>query len=901
MSTTPRDWKSLILEHARATNAGDLPLHALDELAAHLEDIYQAARVEGRADADARRAAEAALTESPLSAVVRSRTRTPASRPWNVPEPAGGRFLGLGGDLRFAFRQLKRMPAFAAVAIATLGLGTGAATAIFSVVDAVLVQPLPYRQPDRLVALWETNAEKGLPKERMSPVNFVDYRGLQQVFTDAAGWWRPDINLAEPGNDPVRVSTIETSGNLFQLLGVNTALGPGFPHGGPFFSRDTIAVISDRFWRQHYHADPAILGRILHVNNGQYAIVGVMPPGFTFPDDVDIWLRLQWDFTQHSRGAHFVEGVGRLADGVTIDRAARELSALGARLGEANQATNRGWSARPVPLLNDMLGYYRPALFVIVGAVALLLLTSCFNVASLLLARATVRAREIAVRAALGASRMRLVRQLLVESLLLAGAGTLAGGAGAFLLLRLAVASMPVPVPRLEEAGLDLRLLMFAMAVIAGTTILFGLAPALVLSRTQAAEALKDSGRTSTGVRGRRWNRALVVVEVALASAVLVASALLVRSVTRMIHAPLGVRTAGILTAPVQLNNAGYPTWEKVEQSYTNLLDSIRQRPGVEAAGAANYLPLEAGWRMPYQVQGRPPARPGDILPAQHISVTSGYFETVGASLASGRVFTSADRADTEPVIVVNQTFAGRVFPGENPIDRRIVASAVQIGPLGRNLPGRVAFRIVGVVADVHQGPLGQAAEPVIYHTARQFPFRAMWVAIRSADTPAAAAALKTSLHDLDPSLALADVRTLEDRLMATMMAPRLLMFALVTFAVLTAVLAMIGVYGLLACVVNERRRELAIRLALGAEPAALARLVTLQGLKLAALGIVLGLAGAQLAGGLLETVLFETRTTDTAAMIASGAILLVAAGVACLAPARRAARVPAMEGLKSE
>jgi putative ABC transport system permease protein len=902
-------WDSVVRRHARAAGIS-LSTETLAELATHLEDLHAAGLASGLSDADARSRALTALEASPLS-TLSARPDPRANQARVLDEMARAhatshRSFAVTYALRMALRQFRQHPAFSLVVVLVLGLGIGASAAVYTVVDSVVLRPLPYRQPDRLVTLWDTNYEKGVAHDPISPVNFMDDRALP-VFTDAAAWWRPDVNLVDPGLDPVRVRTIETSGNLFELLGVHPQLGPGFPADGPLFSSDLMAVISDRLWRTRYAADPGIIGRQLRFNDTPYTIVGVMPAKFAYPGDIDVWERLRWDMTKHSRAAHFMEGVARLAPGVDLARAITEVDALAARLDKEFPATYRAWGVRLVPLLDDQLGYYRPALAVLFGAVGLLLVIGCLNVASLLLTRALAREREMAVRAALGASPRQVTMQLLAESLVLSGAGALAGLFAAYLTLPLLVAATPVSIPRLDEAVINGRVLGFVAAVSAGTTLLFGLVPTLLLLRRRHMATMRSGERGST--RGaRRLYLGLVAGELALACALVVSSALLVRTVQSLMAVPIGVDADDTLTASIQITQTSVPAcaaprrsndlaaivacWTGVATVQGAVLDRIREAPGVSSAGWTNFLPLETGWRVLFSIEGQPPARAGEEPQAQFHSVSDGYFEAMGARITSGRAFLATDTAGAAPVVVVNESFARRYLADREATDHILNTPATGIGPLGVNLKAGQRFAVVGVVADIRNTPIGQPVEPAVYFEARQFPFTSMFVAVRGRDRDTALTAIRTALHDVTPTTPIGKVETWGDHMLARTAEPRMLRTILVFFGALAGLLAALGVYGLFSWSVAVRRRELAIRLTLGAQRSHIAGLVVRQSALLTLVGLVCGWGLVQLGTGALARVLYRVSPNDPGATSLAIALLLTVALVACIPPAIRAMRV---------
>jgi predicted permease len=908
----------------RAERSGvRLPDGTVEELVAYLDDLRHSAVEDGATEAEARRRALAALEESSFSLLQHHAAKHPdrerAARADLLARQSRGRSLNLMSAIRLALRQFRQHPTFALVTVLVLGLGTGAATTVFTIVDSVVLRPLPYHDPDRLVTLWDTNSEKGLAHDPISPVNFMDYRALP-VFADAAAWWRPGINLTEAGKDPIRVTTIETGGNLFEVLGVRPQIGAGFPAGGPMFvNNELICVISDQLWRNRFSADPAIVGRQISLNDTPYLVVGVMPPKFRFPDEIDVWQRSRWDFTQHSRAAHFMEAVARLAPDTTFEQGQAAVTALGLRLEQENARTNKGWNARLVPLLDEELGYYRPALMVLFGAVALLLIIGVLNVATLLLTRALSREKEIAVRVALGAAPRQLVTQLMAESLVLSVAGALVGMAATAAALPLIVAFTPVEIPRLAEAAVDLRALGVCLAVVVTTTVIFGLVPAVLLLRTQFTTDLK-AGERGSSKGARRIYSLLVTAEVAMACALLVSSALLVRTVGQMMTTPSGVTATDATLATVQLSSQAIgatqrtpyaEVWSRTADAHARILDEIRQQPGVIAAGASNFLPFTVGWRNPFLIEGQPrPPRLEDLPQAQMHSASDGYFEAMGATLSAGRGFNAFDRADAAGVVIVNDTFARRYLNGVNPIGQVIRNWSTNIGPLGTNLkappPGQpshdgMAFEIVGVIKDINNVPLGQAVEPAIYFTTRQFPFSEVFIAVKSADPGVAQTAIRNALRKVVPSVPMSTTQTWGEKFAAKTAEARLLMTILLFFGGLAALLAALGVYGLFSWSVALRTRELAIRLTLGAKPSHVGAMVIGQSAVLVVAGLAAGLIIVRLAESALTRVVYGVSTTDGMALTSASALLLVAAVIACVPPALRAMRVDPVEGLRAE
>jgi putative ABC transport system permease protein len=806
-------------------------------------------------------------------------------------------------DVKYAARGLAKSPAFTAVAVLTLALGIGANTAIFSVVDAVLLRPLAFPKPEQLVALWEVNRAEGHTLWRVAPANYVDWRAQAGAFSDIALFGGYAATLTGSG-DPVQVRGGSVSPNFFSTLAVQPLLGRSFLPSDED-ANPPVILLGYGFWQTRFGGSESVIGRALTLDGKPYTVIGVMPDGI-YPTWVvngprisfvreyqDLWRVYPKEFLAY-RGAHVCGVLGRLKPGVTLAQAQKQMDVIAARLEQA-YPVNKDEGAIVRPIKDEVAGSVRPALLILLSAVGALLLIACANVASLLLARLTVRRQEIAVRCALGAGRAALVRQFLAEGALLALLGGAAGVALAAWGQELLSSFIPQNIPRLEEAGLDLRVLAFTGGLSLLAAVVFALAPAWSAGRVNIADAMKELSRGSESARPQNLRRLLVVAQVSLAVMLAIAAGLLAQSFSRMGQLDPGLRTQNLLIAEVGLSATKYTQWQQVVSFYRQMLEKTRNAPGVTSAHLAYDHPLESNWLTGFAIEGRPEEKTDSV---QLKMVTPGYFAGLGQRLLQGREFDEQEDPSRPGVAIINEAFVRRYFPDGNALGK-IILSDASYAWRGQ-VPTR--FEIVGVVNDVHRPGLETRVDPFFYVSVWQSPVREMTLLVRSANDPASGGAMLRQLAlQVDQDLPLAGITTMENVVSEAVAQPRLNMLLMSLFGAMAMCLALVGVYGLVAFWVAARTREIGVRLALGARPADVLRLVLSKGLMLVAIGVALGVAGAVGVARFLQSQLFGISALDLTTLLAIPSAIVAIALLACLIPAWRATRVDPMVALRSE
>ncbi len=797
-------------------------------------------------------------------------------------------------DLRFAVRTLMKSPAVTLAALLTLALGIGATTAIFTVVDGILLKPLSYPQPDRLMMVWETNQPRHRDRNVVSPANFLDWQAQNHVFASMSAFAPFSASLTGQG-DPRQLDGFVSTADLFTTLQTGVTLGRGFQRADGKPGSPPVIVISNRLWRQLGGTD-GIVGRTVTLGGRPTEIVGVLPAGFRIAGRAgDFISPLQLGADAHERHGRGARVIARLAAGVTLAQARAEMDTIATRLAREYPDFNSGWGVNVVPLASDMVSDVRPALLLLLAAVGLVLLVACVNVANLLLARASGRRREFALRAAIGAGRGRLLRQLLTESLLLAGCGGALGLVVAAWLLKLllGIATDQVPIPRLNEVHLNPQVLLFVLAVTLITGLAFGLAPALTASRLDLHDSLKE-GRGSEGQHGRRRHDALVVAEVALALVLLMGAGLMLRSFWTLTHVDPGFRSDHVLSMWTMLPGGTYRTAEQRAAFFDRAVDRLQALPGAQSAAAVTYLPLTGlGSATTFWVNDRAKPAPGQEPAADVRAVTPDYFRTLGIPLLRGRTFSGRDRADSPQVAIVNEALARMFWPGRNPIGQRITYS------WGDDIP----LEIVGVVGDARLVTLSDdEIRPAIYRPQTQQPSMFMSLVVRTAGDPLTLApAARAAIHAIDPNQPLSDVASMETVQSDSLAQPRLLALLLGLFGFSALLLAAVGIYGVMAYAVARRTQEIGVRMALGADRSRVVRLVVGRAMWLAGLGLAIGLAGALATTRVLDSLLYGITATDPATFVGVPLILAAVALVASLLPARRATRIDPMVALRTE
>ncbi len=797
-------------------------------------------------------------------------------------------------DVKWALRLLAKNPGFSAVAILTLALGIGVNTAIFSLISTVLLRPLPFPEPDRLVFVWEETDMFGLKDSVVSMGNYMDWHARNRVFRQM-GALEQRRYLVTGVSEALQVQGSIVTAGVFETLGVKPALGRAFFEEEDRPGAARVVILADGFWRRTFGGDPSVVGRTLVLNEEKYEIVGVMPPGFRFPDSYnELWAPVGTvyqprDFTD--RGRHNSIVVARLAPGVSLQQANGDIRAISLRLQQEYPETNRTVSAFVAPMREHFIGDSRSTFLILLAAVGFVLLIACANIANLLLARAAPRKREIAVRTALGAGRVHLVRQLLSETLLLALCGAAAGLLIALWSLRFLERLVPSGISGLAPLDVDARVLAFTLAVALLTGAICGLAPTLQALRLDIHQVLKQGGARATA-GGRGLQKALVIGEVALAFVLTIGAGLMIQTLARVRGTDTGFRTDHMLSVRIAPAGRKYREAARREAFYSDVLRRVSALPGVISAGFSNGVPVAfKGWVNGFTIEGRPVLGGDRITNANYRVVTPDYLATLGVPLREGRALERYDNAGAPSVAVINETMKRKFWPDESPLGRRL-----------RFGTGEPWISIIGVVGDMHQAGLDVAPKAELYLPAAQAQDFASWLAVRTQGAPEhLAAPVREAIHAVDPNIAIVDLSTMEQILDREVYQRRVHAFVFAVFAGLALVLSSIGIYGVLACFVSQKSQEIGIRMALGASPARILRASFGQGLTLGAAGIGIGILGALGLTHALSRLLFGITPSDPATFVSIAAGLLAIAAVGSYIPARRAMRVDPIEALRQE
>ena len=797
--------------------------------------------------------------------------------------------MNLTQDLRYTLRWLLKSPGFTAAAVLTLALGIGANSAIFSVVNAVLLRPLPYPQSDRLVRIWDTNDERGEEGANVNPNTFLDWRQNARSFESMAGFVSTHYALAADGGEPERVPGYAVTSSFFPLLGARALHGRTFLPGEDRPGSPRLVLLSHQLWVRRFRSDPDIVGKTLTMERSPYTIVGVMPADFRSPqaesDPPQLWTPLRIE-PEMGRGGHWMGALGRLAPGVTLARAQAEMSTLAAGLEKLHPETNTGWRPRLQDLKDSMVGNTRAPLLLLLASVGLVLLIACANVTNLLLARAAVRQKEITVRLALGATSRRLVRQLLTESVLL----SLLGGAAGLLLARWMIALLvrlsSASLPRMGEIGIDGRVLALTFFLSLLTGLAFGLAPALWSVKTDLASALQESGgKNLSETGGRRLPKALIVAETAVALVLLVGAGLLIKSFWNLTRVEAGFNPRNLLTVEIELPNEQYEPTSSQAAFYQELIARVRALPGAQQASAVDILPFSGNFSCnSFSVEDGSSPHANELAPcAEYRTVGPEYFRTMEIPILRGRGLLATDRANSARVAVINETLARKLWPDLDPIGRTFTLHFME----------QEDHEVVGVIRDIRHFGLDVPTSPEIYVSHLQHPTPWMTLTVRSTSDPAALiAAIRREIRELDPQLPVNQVATMEDNIYRSVAQPRLRTVLLVVFASIALILAAVGIFGVIAWSVSRRTHEIGLRMALGADRARVLALVVGQAMGSALLGLTFGLALSLFSARQLTRFLYEVTATDWAVFVACSLLLTLVALLASLLPARRASRL---------